>query len=274
MPLIIIWQDIEILLPQFNLKVGMKFWLTLFFLLAILNIAKGQQQKEIMISGTVILNNKGIEGVLIKNESSNETTNSDTDGHFTIKCQLGDILHFSSISVETKRKKITKSEYQSTTLSVTLSSKTIDLNEVIINTNTITAEKIGVIPENQKKYTPAERRLKTAGDFKPIHLLSILGGTLPLDPIINKITGRTKKLKKELEIEKKERLLERLKTLYKDDFYVMNLKIPKTYIDSFRYFCIENQYLVSYLTSGNKQLLELSMNELAVTFNKKLSSEE
>ena len=58
------------------------------------------------------------------------------------------------------------------------------------------------------------------------------------------------------------------------DFYVMNLKIPKTYIDSFRYFCIENQYLVSYLTSGNKQLLELSMNELAVTFNKKLSSEE
>ena len=108
MPLIIIWQDIEILLPQFNLKAGMKFWLTLFFQLAILNIAKGQQQKEIMISGTVILNNKGIEGVLIKNESSNETTNSDTDGHFTIKCQLGDILHFSSISVETKRKKITK----------------------------------------------------------------------------------------------------------------------------------------------------------------------
>ena len=106
MPLIIIWQDIEILLPQFNLKAGMKFWLTLFFQLAILNIAKGQQQKEIMISGTVILNNKGIEGVLIKNESSNETTNSDTDGHFTIKCQLGDILHFSSISVETKRKKI------------------------------------------------------------------------------------------------------------------------------------------------------------------------
>ena len=99
MPLIIIWQDIEILLPQFNLKAGMKFWLTLFFQLAIINIAKGQQQKEIMISGTVILNNKGIEGVLIKNESSNETTNSDTDGHFTIKCQLGDILNFSSISV-------------------------------------------------------------------------------------------------------------------------------------------------------------------------------
>jgi hypothetical protein len=54
----------------------------------------------------------------------------------------------------------------------------------------------------------------------------------------------------------------------------VNLKIPKIYVDAFRYFCIENQYLVSYLTSGNKQLLELSMNELAVTFNKNQSSEE
>jgi hypothetical protein len=157
---------------------------------------------------------------------------------------------------------------------VTLSSKTIDLNEVIINTNTITAEKIGIIPENQKKYTPAERRLKTAGDFKPIHLLSILGGTLPLDPIINKISGRTKRLKKELEIEKKERLLSQLKSLFNDDFYVINLKISKIYINAFRFFCIENQFIISYLTSRNQQLLELSMSELAATFNNNRSSEE
>ena len=274
MPLIIIWQDIEILLPQFNLKAGMKIWLTLFFQINILTIAKGQQQKEIMLSGTVLLNNKEIEDVFVKNENSNETTNSDANGRFTIKCQLGDILNFSSINTETKRKKITKSEYQSNSLIVTMTSKTIDLNEVIINNNAITAEKIGIIPKNQKKYTPAERRLKTAGDFKPIHLLSILGGTLPLDPIINKISGRTKRLKKELEIEKKERLFNRLKALYKDDFYFVNLKIPKIYVDAFRYFCIENQYLVSYLTSGNKQLLELLMSELAVTFNKNQSSEE
>lgn len=155
-----------------------------------------------------------------------------------------------------------------------MTSKTIDLNEVIINKNAITAEKLGVVPENQKKYTPAERRLKTAGDFKPIHLLSILGGTLPLDPIINKISGRTKRLKKELEIEKKERLLSQLKSLFNDDFYVINLKISKMYINAFRFFCIENQFIVSYLTSRNQQLLELSMSELAATFNNNRSSEE
>lgn len=248
--------------------------MTLFFQIAFLFNIKGQQQKETMISGRTILNEKGIEGIYVKNESSNETTNSDTDGRFNIKCQLGDVLYFSSVNTETIRKKITIKEYQSNNLVVSMTSKTIDLNEVIINNKTITAEKIGIIPENQKKYTPAERRLKTAGDFKPIHLLSLLGGTLPLDPIINKISGRTKRLKKELEIEKKEHLFNRLKALYKDEFYIINLKISKIYINAFRYFCIENQFLVSYLTTGNKQLLELSMSELAITFNNNMSSEE
>lgn len=252
----------------------MKFWLTLFFQIAILTNAKGQQQKEIMISGMTILNEKGVEEVFIKNENSNETTQSDDNGRFIIKCQLGDILYFSSVNTETIRKKITIKEYHINNLMVTMTSKTIDLNEVIINNNAITAEKLGVVPENQKKYTPAERRLKTAGDFKPIHLLSILGGTLPLDPIINKISGRTKRLKKELEIEKKERLLSQLKSLFNDDFYVINLKISKIYINAFRFFCIENQFIISYLTSRNQQLLELSMSELAATFNNNRSSEE
>lgn len=252
----------------------MKFWLTLFFQIVFVCSTKGQQQKELIISGQTILNGKGIEGVFVKNERSNETTNSDTDGRFSIKCQLGDVLHFSSINTETIRKKITIKEHQSNNLMITMTSKTIDLNEVIINNNTITAEKIGIISENQKKYTPAERRLKTAGDFKPTHLLSLLGGSSPLDPIINKISGRTKRLKKELEIEKKENLLNQLKSRYNDDFYITTLKISKIYINAFRYFCIENQFLVSYLTSGNKQLLELSMSELAVTFKNNISSEE
>ena len=66
---------------------------------------------------------------------------------------------------------------------------------------------MGIIPYGQKKYTPAERKLKTAGDFKPIHLLGLLGGAFALDPIINKINGRTKKLKKEIKVEGKETYL-------------------------------------------------------------------
>ena len=57
--------------------------------------------------------------------------------------------------------------------------------------------------------------LKTAGDFKPIHLLGILGGSLPVDPIINAITGRTKMLKKVIEREDQNTLFDRIKENYK-----------------------------------------------------------
>jgi hypothetical protein len=235
---------------------------------------QGQNLKEIVLSGKITVNKQGVEDVVVKNESTNQTTTSTHEGSFNINCKLGDIIHFSSVTIETKRKKVTVLEYQNKNMIVEMTTRTIDLKEVVINNTSITAEKLRIIPENQKKYTPAERRLKTAGDFKPIHLLSILGGSLALDPIINKISGRTKKLKKELEIEKKERLLNRLKALYNDEFYTMNLKIAKVYVDAFRYFCIEHHFFVTYLTSGNKQLMELSMSELAVTFNNNSSSEE
>jgi hypothetical protein len=49
------------------------------------------------------------------------------------------------------------------------------LDEVVIRRyNNINAVSLGIIP-NQKSYTPAERKLRTAGDFKPIMLLGLMG---------------------------------------------------------------------------------------------------
>ncbi len=50
-----------------------------------------------------------------------------------------------------------------------------------------------------------ERRLRTAGDFKLIHLLGLLGGSLQVHPILNAINGRTKRLKRNIRIEKQQR---------------------------------------------------------------------
>jgi hypothetical protein len=50
------------------------------------------------------------------------------------------------------------------------------LDEVVIRRyNNINAVSLGIIPANQKSYTPAERKLRTAGDFKPIMLLGLIG---------------------------------------------------------------------------------------------------
>lgn len=252
----------------------MKIWLSVIAQSALFLHVNAQIKNEVLISGKITASGLDVKEVLIVNENTEQIALSDSKGKFTIMCSNGDILKFTAVNMQKLRKKVTLNDYKNQFLKVELTPLIINLNEVLITKNNITAEKLGIIKENQKKYTPAERRLKTAGDFKPIHLLSILGGTLPLDPIINKISGRTKMLKKELEIERKEKLLERLKATYKDEFYEQNLKIPKLYIDGFRYFCIEDKNFVSYFTSGNKKLLELLFSELAVKYNKNLISEE
>ncbi|MGL2993755.1 hypothetical protein [Flavobacterium sp. TSSA_36] len=247
----------------------MKIWLTLFIQSSMAMQIHAQTKKEVILNGKIIAPTIEAEEIFIKNESTNQTITSNKDGAFTLACNVGDILEFSAMNLETVRKKITSNEFQNERISVEMTAKTITLQEVIINNNAISAEKLGIIKQNQKKYTPAERRLKTAGDFKPIHLLGLLGGSLAVDPILNKISGRTKNLKKELEIEKKERLLEQLKALYSNKYYEENLNLPRLYVDAFRYFCIEDKNFVSYYISGNKKLLELLLSELAVNFNKK-----
>lgn len=253
----------------------MKTWFLLFFQSTTLLTIHAQQKEDVIIKGKITAPSIGFEEVVVKNENSNQFTTCDKNGFFSIGGKLGDLLQLTAPELETKRKKISFLDYESQSISIEMTPKSIALKEVIINTSTsITAEKLGIIPENQKKYTPAERRLTTAGDFKALHLLNLLGGSLPLDPIINKISGRTKRLKKEVATEQKERLLKRLRTLFDDDFYTLRLKIPTPYIEAFRYFCIENTFFVSYLTTGTIKLLELSMTDLAFTFNKNRLSEE
>jgi hypothetical protein len=80
--------------------------------------------------------------------------------------------------------------------------KATSLKAAIINLNAINAVSERIVAKEPKKYTVAERRLRTAGDFKPIMLLNLYG--MPLDLIINKINGRTKRPKK-LVVRKKEK---------------------------------------------------------------------
>jgi hypothetical protein len=54
----------------------------------------------------------------------------------------------------------------------------------------------------KKRYIYRKRRDWTASDFKPIMLLGMIGGSMPLDPLINKINGRTNDLKKKVILEK------------------------------------------------------------------------
>lgn len=210
-----------------------------------------------------------IEGVNVTNTSNKIMVVSDKYGHFSILAKEGDILNFSIVNYEFLRKFINGKEFIIGNISIHLTPKSIELEEVIVNKHSdITAENLGIIPKDQVKLTTAERRLQTAGDFKPIHLLGLLGGHLAVDPILNAISGRTKMLKKEVAVEKKEFLMAKLVNLFEDKYYIETLKIPEEFITGFQYYCIEDPYFARSLNDKNKTMSMFLIVGLASEFNK------
>jgi hypothetical protein len=156
-----------------------------------------------------------------------------------------------------------------------MTAKINQLEEVeVIQYNKINAVDLGILSKKPKVYTPAERRLENAGVFRPTDILLIPFGGMPVEPLLNAISGRTKQLKKELQIERKEFAVLKMGDLFPDEYFVEQLKIPKDYVKAFQYYCVEKKDFISVLKSKNKTLIAFKMSELAVEYNKLLNEKK
>lgn len=227
----------------------------------------GQTLYRKKISGGIFANLIPVSAVNVVNQSSKQATMSDVNGGFSIEVREGDVLLFSGVNVMAIELTVSKKDISLGKINVMMEQVNIQLKEVVIQeASKITAESIGVIPYGQKRYTQAERHLKTAGDFKPIMLLGLLGGSMPLDPLINKINGRTKRLKKLVVLESKIAVLEKLDHYFSQDYYSDVLKIPVDYIEGFKFYIVENNTFVSYLKNNDLAMVQFLIIELAASY--------
>lgn len=231
-------------------------------------------QNEKLIHGKIIVKDATPQGVHIINLMNEKETVSDTNGAFSIMAKLDDLLVFSNVHLDYMRKIIELQDYNSSLVLIEMTSKVNQLDEVeVVAYSHLNAENIG-ITNGVKTYTPAERKLKTAGDFKPIHLLGLLGGSLDVDPILNAINGRTKRLKEEIKIEKKEMYLSKLEDLYDSVFYTEKLKINADYVDGFKYYILENDAFIAVLKKSNEMQISFLMSQLSVEYNNLILNEK
>jgi len=172
-------------------------------------------QQSTRVKGIVFNQENTIEQVTILNQKTQQSSITNRLGKFSIGVEINDTLVFKHTEHILKKIIVTPQIITENELTIELKSKITKLNEVVVTTSSINASSLGIIQKPIQEYTKSERMLKTAGDFKPIHLLGILGGSLPVDPIINAITGRTKMLKKVIEKEDQNTLFDRIKENYK-----------------------------------------------------------
>lgn len=226
-------------------------------------ISFGQAANEKMLYGKIKLDSNDASVVNVLNLLNEKTSVSNKDGSFFIAAKINDVLVFTAENLESHRLEINSAVFSSGILFVKMFPRAIQLKDVVVKKSDFSALSLGILTKEPLRYSPAERKLQTAGDFKPILLLGLLGGSMPLDPLINKINGRTKKLKKLVALEQKEIYLNKISELYSNDFFNTTLGIPSEYVSGFKYYIVENNAFLKLLSSKNADEITFFMITLA-----------
>lgn len=216
----------------------------------------------------VVADSLSVEGIHVANLVNEKSTITDASGMFTLAVSEGDLIVLSSVSFEYQRKLIEIEDFDRPPVVIKMYPKVHKLNEVVVNANThINALSLGIISKPVKQYTPAERRLLQAGDFRWWQLIGLIGGQLPIDPILNAISGRTDMLKKEVVAERKTMLREKLLTRYGEDYFIKHLSIKAEQVNGFLFFASESAKMSTAFASDNNTKITFVLAELANEYN-------
>lgn len=157
---------------------------------------------------------------------------------------------------------------KSDTLQNSIFRQKIVLDEVELTPSKYDAVTLGIIKKEIKPLSLNERRLYTAGDFKPVHLLSILGGSLAIDPIINKISGRTNRLKQYIKVEKNIKHFEYILFHYQD-YMVKNLNIDENLLEQFVDYLVADEHISHLLEKKIYDELPFIIGDMWIEFQER-----
>lgn len=226
------------------------------------------------IKGKVVVKEQSAEGIHVVNLVSEKATITNEKGEFTIETNEDDLLVFSAVHLNYWRKSISANDIKNSLIEVEMTVKEQKLDEVVVTEYTkINAQDLGIIDYKPKSYTSAERKLRPA-QLKTIDLINFNSFLIPLNPLLYWVTGRTKLLKGELEIEKKELLLKKLNEWYENEFYTNQLNIPEEYREGFKVYTIYDEEFINYLNANDTVNGSLCISKLANEFLTYLTSDE
>ncbi|KOS06551.1 hypothetical protein AM493_11275 [Flavobacterium akiainvivens] len=238
---------------------NIKLLILLTFLLPLVAVAQRDT-----LRGRVMVAGENASGVYVINKNTGTEVKSGARGLFKLPAKAGDRLVVYSDRTVVREFVTGKDWFANMPYVVEVDPKGYELENVQID-RTITPEGLGLVPEGQKRYTVAQRRVKTATDWNPglVGGVGMLGVAASLDPLINMITGRTKMLKRELKTEEREIGMANIGYLYSNEEITKELNIPAEKVDAFLYFAVEDESLKQAMDNKNEALARLELLVLA-----------
>ncbi|MGJ5642060.1 hypothetical protein [Formosa sp. S-31] len=227
--------------------------------------------QSIEIKGT-ISGDDDIENIHIINKTSQRFTVSNRFGEFVIEARLNDTIVFSAIQYTTLEVIVNPAIFASKVLDVEMVEHVNTLSEVIVgkvltgnlfsDVQNSTARPdinfydVGIQGYMGKQKTQPERRL---------HEATTGGGIVPLNPIINAITGRTKMLKQHIALERKDDLIHNIKARLSHDFFTEH-PLGDTYKMDFYYFCADDPLFMNRCKNKSDIEILIFLNEKYIQY--------
>ncbi|WP_127138441.1 carboxypeptidase-like regulatory domain-containing protein [Flagellimonas oceanensis] len=230
-----------------------------------------QEGESKLLQGRVSSTDKDVVGVVVQNTTTRDAVITDLEGNFSIRVRVKDTLVFSAVHFLRKSLPVTQALYRSNFVEVPMQEFVNQLREVVVSPYNLTgdltrdidrvtlekdvsAEALNLPNAHQRIPTQSERKLQEASSMSVTAGggLGGAGGGMSLNPIINAITGRTKMLKKRVEVDKTYAQTRQIQGFYTDSLFVSTLKIPMQKIDDFMYFCEVDEAFQAAVESQDK----------------------
>ncbi|WGK65180.1 hypothetical protein [Croceiramulus getboli] len=231
------------------------------FLLALTGILGAQER--VLFQGRVLNDTVDKSGLNVVNLQLGKGTTTGTDGVFRIPVRVGDTLMISSVEYERETIPITRSLYDRGQLDFYLVPKVNELATVTVRDSPLTGnleDDFGVAPLTQPIVGSDLGLPGRVAEYRPPEVrryqMQFGGGGVPLEYILNAISGRLKEMKKQMAIAQLEREVEANRKLFEDSIYTRTLKIPQELIADFAFFAYEEDEHTRAL-ARQQELLEL-----------------
>ncbi|MBT8376970.1 MAG: hypothetical protein HKN99_07780 [Winogradskyella sp.] len=241
-----------------------------YTLLALAILVSGLCSGQTLIEGQIIAS-EDLEGIHILNKSALKYAITQEDGSFTILARLVDTLVISGLKYQLKQVVVSKQMIDDRYLEVELEEKVTVLQEVIVGeilTGSLSSDvensdaetdidfyDLGIPGFTGTPLTQTERRLFDADAGKTF---SINGGPfgggagVNLHKLLNLISGRTKKLKRNVRLEDNQECINYYKAEYGDDIFESN-SLDEKHHNEFFQFC-EDDFRITALCKENNSI--------------------
>ena len=259
---------------------------TVFFILYLTQFGVITSQ-SIQIRGKVTAGSE-LEGIHILNISAEEYTITNENGGFNIPVKLKDTILVSSVQYISKTLVVTQETISSNFITVELEDRITELDEVIVGkvlTGDLQSDiknsdakpdlnfyDVGIPGYTGKPKTQKERRLLEADGGKFVYYYGLIA-TINIHKILNRISGRTKKLKHIVRLEEQDACMNKAKAELSDELFG-HIELDEELKTEFFYYASEDSEFLDVCNLQNDiKLFEFLIAKL-LAFNTQVESDK